>query len=201
MLAQILIQFNAFSLRILCWWVSFRTVRSSCVTSRSPGSFRSTSRSGKSSGLLIMLVILHLSFVLLSIFYPCFFSAPEILAYEPISLAADIWSLGVLAYVLLTGFSPFGGEIIIITFRMFTVFLQGRRIRRLFAILHQLLWTSQPSSSRVSLTRQRSLSKIVWVEIQSKYILAGTEALDTQWWMLVNRCRMIWALLCSPPPV
>jgi len=36
--------------------------------------------------------------------------APEILAYEPISLAADIWSLGVLAYVLLTGFSPFGGE-------------------------------------------------------------------------------------------
>ena len=39
-----------------------------------------------------------------------FSSAPEILAYEPISLAADIWSLGVLAYVLLTGFSPFGGE-------------------------------------------------------------------------------------------
>ena len=39
-----------------------------------------------------------------------FNAAPEILAYEPISLAADIWSLGVLAYVLLTGFSPFGGE-------------------------------------------------------------------------------------------
>ena len=39
-----------------------------------------------------------------------FTAAPEILAYEPISLAADIWSLGVLAYVLLTGFSPFGGE-------------------------------------------------------------------------------------------
>ena len=37
-------------------------------------------------------------------------AAPEILAYDPISLAADIWSLGVLAYVLLTGFSPFGGE-------------------------------------------------------------------------------------------
>merc|ERR1719158_502619 len=36
--------------------------------------------------------------------------APEILAYEPISLAADIWSIGVLAYVLLTGFSPFGGD-------------------------------------------------------------------------------------------
>lgn len=44
-------------------------------------------------------------------FLTSLFSAPEILAYEPISLAADIWSLGVLAYVLLTGFSPFGGEI------------------------------------------------------------------------------------------
>ena len=38
------------------------------------------------------------------------YPAPEILAYEPISLAADIWSLGVLAYVLLTGFSPYGGD-------------------------------------------------------------------------------------------
>ncbi|XP_033219698.1 uncharacterized protein LOC117174579, partial [Belonocnema kinseyi] len=36
--------------------------------------------------------------------------APEILHYEPITLAADMWSLGVTTYVLLTGFSPFGGE-------------------------------------------------------------------------------------------
>nr|AYA44274.1 death-associated protein kinase 1 [Helicoverpa armigera] len=36
--------------------------------------------------------------------------APEILSYEPLSLAADIWSVGVLAYVLLSGYSPFAGE-------------------------------------------------------------------------------------------
>ena len=36
--------------------------------------------------------------------------APEILNYEPISLATDIWSIGVLAYVLLTGYSPFGSD-------------------------------------------------------------------------------------------
>ncbi|XP_014469952.1 PREDICTED: putative serine/threonine-protein kinase YPL150W isoform X2 [Dinoponera quadriceps] len=36
--------------------------------------------------------------------------APEILHYKPITLAADMWSLGVTTYVLLTGFSPFGGE-------------------------------------------------------------------------------------------
>lgn len=36
--------------------------------------------------------------------------APEILQYEPISLATDMWSVGVLTYVLLTGHSPFGGD-------------------------------------------------------------------------------------------
>ncbi|XP_019869544.1 death-associated protein kinase related isoform X2 [Aethina tumida] len=36
--------------------------------------------------------------------------APEVLSYEPIELSTDIWSVGVLAYVLLTGFSPFGAD-------------------------------------------------------------------------------------------
>lgn len=36
--------------------------------------------------------------------------APEILCYEPITKKTDMWSLGVLTYVLLTGFLPFGGE-------------------------------------------------------------------------------------------
>lgn len=38
------------------------------------------------------------------------FVAPELVQYEPLSLKTDMWSVGVLAYVLLSGFSPFGGE-------------------------------------------------------------------------------------------
>lgn len=36
--------------------------------------------------------------------------APEILSYDPITLATDMWSLGVITYVLLSGYSPFGSE-------------------------------------------------------------------------------------------
>ncbi|KAM9345803.1 serine/threonine kinase 17a like [Symphorus nematophorus] len=36
--------------------------------------------------------------------------APEILSYEPISTATDMWSIGVLTYVMLTGASPFLGD-------------------------------------------------------------------------------------------
>ncbi|XP_068092463.1 serine/threonine-protein kinase 17A [Hyperolius riggenbachi] len=36
--------------------------------------------------------------------------APEVLSYEPISTATDMWSIGVLTYVMLTGTSPFLGD-------------------------------------------------------------------------------------------
>ncbi|XP_056391742.1 serine/threonine-protein kinase 17B isoform X2 [Hyla sarda] len=35
--------------------------------------------------------------------------APEVLNYEPITTATDIWSIGVICYMLLTGVSPFAG--------------------------------------------------------------------------------------------
>jgi serine/threonine protein kinase len=36
------------------------------------------------------------------------YSAPEVLQYEPLTKATDIWSLGVLAHVILTEYTPFG---------------------------------------------------------------------------------------------
>ena len=35
---------------------------------------------------------------------------PEIVNYDPVSLSSDLWSLGVIAYVLLSGLSPFMGD-------------------------------------------------------------------------------------------
>ncbi|CAI9603380.1 unnamed protein product [Staurois parvus] len=38
------------------------------------------------------------------------FAAPEVIKGTPVSLATDIWSLGVLTYVMLSGVSPFLDE-------------------------------------------------------------------------------------------
>ena len=36
--------------------------------------------------------------------------SPEVIKYDSISLKTDMWSVGVLSYVLLSGLSPFLGE-------------------------------------------------------------------------------------------
>ncbi|KAK7116700.1 hypothetical protein V1264_002333 [Littorina saxatilis] len=38
------------------------------------------------------------------------FIAPEVVSYEPLSLATDMWSIGVITYILLSGSSPFLGD-------------------------------------------------------------------------------------------
>ena len=38
------------------------------------------------------------------------FSAPEVVNYEPLTCATDMWNIGVLIYVLVTGHTPFGGS-------------------------------------------------------------------------------------------
>ncbi|XP_030638336.1 death-associated protein kinase 2-like [Chanos chanos] len=36
--------------------------------------------------------------------------APEVVNYEPLSVATDMWSIGVITYILLSGMSPFQGD-------------------------------------------------------------------------------------------
>eukprot|EP00094_Tigriopus_californicus_P010876 TCALIF_10491-PA protein Name:"Similar to MYLK Myosin light chain kinase, smooth muscle (Bos taurus)" AED:0.13 eAED:0.13 QI:248/0.75/0.8/1/0.75/0.6/5/0/307 len=38
------------------------------------------------------------------------FVSPEVIEYEPVTLTTDMWSVGVLCYVLLSGLSPFQGK-------------------------------------------------------------------------------------------
>ncbi|XP_069607474.1 myosin light chain kinase, smooth muscle-like [Ranitomeya imitator] len=38
------------------------------------------------------------------------FVAPEVIAFEPVGFTTDMWSLGVICYILLSGDSPFQGE-------------------------------------------------------------------------------------------
>ncbi|XP_058032703.1 myosin light chain kinase 2, skeletal/cardiac muscle [Ahaetulla prasina] len=38
------------------------------------------------------------------------FLPPEVVSYEPVSYSSDMWSMGVIAYMLLSGFSPFLGD-------------------------------------------------------------------------------------------
>ncbi|NWR81880.1 MYLK protein, partial [Centropus unirufus] len=38
------------------------------------------------------------------------FMAPEVVAFEPVCLTTDMWSVGVICYILLSGESPFQGD-------------------------------------------------------------------------------------------
>ena len=38
------------------------------------------------------------------------FVSPEVILFEPVGMTTDMWSVGVMTYVLLSGLSPFKGE-------------------------------------------------------------------------------------------
>lgn len=44
------------------------------------------------------------------------FVSPEVVNYDPVSFASDMWSVGVLSYTLLSGLSPFMGDTAVETY-------------------------------------------------------------------------------------
>lgn len=48
------------------------------------------------------------------------FVSPEVISYEPVSASSDMWSIGVVCYVLLSGLSPFMGDSDVETFSNIT---------------------------------------------------------------------------------
>lgn len=103
------------------------------------------------------------------------FMAPEVVAFEPVSFSTDMWSVGVICYILLSGESPFQGDTDMETLSNVTAaqwdfeeetfseisqqakdfisqLLQKdprRRLPSAGALLHPWLQQAQPSSCRV----------------------------------------------------
>merc|ERR1712241_258762 len=48
------------------------------------------------------------------------FVSPEVISYEPVSTTSDMWSVGVICYVLISGLSPFMGDTDMETFANIT---------------------------------------------------------------------------------
>uniref|UniRef100_A0A674HLG3 Myosin light chain kinase, smooth muscle-like n=1 Tax=Taeniopygia guttata TaxID=59729 RepID=A0A674HLG3_TAEGU len=108
------------------------------------------------------------------------FMAPEVVAFEPVSFSTDMWSVGVICYILLSGESPFQGDTDMETLSNVTAaqwdfeeetfseisqhakdfisqLLQKEPCRRLpsaGALLHPWLQQPQPSSPKV-LSKER----------------------------------------------
>lgn len=72
-----------------------------------------------------------------------FHAAPEVLAQKPYGKAVDVWSIGVISYILLCGYPPFYDEN---DANLFAQILKGKNKRKLY--LGMVLF---PCSSRLNL--------------------------------------------------
>ena len=53
------------------------------------------------------------------------FVSPEVVNYDPVGPSSDVWSLGVLSYVLLSGISPFMGDSVAETYSKEVIYFCG----------------------------------------------------------------------------
>ncbi|KRZ49734.1 Death-associated protein kinase dapk-1, partial [Trichinella nativa] len=95
-------------------------------------------------------------------------SAPETINYDGLTLAADMWALGVVTYILLTGSSPFLGSSQIETFRNITAVryqFDGEYFARTSTLAKDFIRRLLVRDPRQRLTAKQCL-KHPWIEPQ-----------------------------------
>uniref|UniRef100_A0A8C3GU84 Uncharacterized protein n=1 Tax=Corvus moneduloides TaxID=1196302 RepID=A0A8C3GU84_CORMO len=145
------------------------------------------------------------------------FMAPEVVAFEPVSFSTDMWSVGVICYILLSGESPFQGDTDMETLSNVTAaqwdfgeetfseisqqakdfinqLLQKDPCRRLpsaGALLHPWLQHPQPSSPKV-LSKERIRQFLARRKWQVPGSVTGTRGWG---WLSLGRAH---PTLCDP---
>ncbi|CAH8848665.1 unnamed protein product [Trichobilharzia szidati] len=92
------------------------------------------------------------------------FVSPEVISYEPVSPAADMWSLGVICYVMLSGLSPFMGE------------SQGETLANIMRVKYHF---DYPEFAEISNDARDFIKKLLVKDPRKR--LTATECLQHQW--------------------
>ncbi|CAH8527843.1 unnamed protein product [Heterobilharzia americana] len=92
------------------------------------------------------------------------FVSPEVISYEPVSPAADMWSLGVICYVMLSGLSPFMGE------------SQGETLANIMRVKYNF---DYPEFAEISNDAMDFIKKLLVKDPRKR--LTATECLQHQW--------------------
>ncbi|KAK6288449.1 hypothetical protein J4Q44_G00388460 [Coregonus suidteri] len=109
------------------------------------------------------------------------FVAPEVIGYETVSLATDMWSIGVICYILLSGESPFQGNS-----EAETLALEPRRrISCEEALVHS--WIAEPISADPRTTKCLSKEKMKRYLAKQKWKKTGKALLALKRMALLSK--------------